>query len=67
MRLEITRRADLATRAMLILATMQDRIKAAALAEQLDASAGFVAQAMTPRVAGLAGSAPIPGRAAGTR
>ena len=51
MRLEITRRADLATRAMLILATAQARTKAAALADQLDTSAGFVAQAMTPLVA----------------
>jgi Rrf2 family iron-sulfur cluster assembly transcriptional regulator len=51
MRLEITRRADLATRAMLILAAAEERTKAAALAAQLDASAGFVAQAMTPLVA----------------
>jgi len=51
MRLEITRRADLATRAMLILAAAADRTKAAALAEQLDTTAGFVAQAMTPLVA----------------
>jgi Rrf2 family protein len=51
MRLEITRRADLATRAMLILATTSERTKAAALAEQLDSTAGFVAQAMTPLVA----------------
>src|SRR6478735_3472211 len=51
MRLEITRRADLATRAMLILATARARTKAADLAELLDTSAGFVAQAMTPLVA----------------
>ena len=51
MRLEITRRADLATRAMLILATAPGRTKSAALAEQLDTSAGFLAQAMTPLVA----------------
>jgi Rrf2 family protein len=51
MRLEITRRADLATRAMLILATAPGRTKAAELAEQLETSAGFVAQAMTPMVA----------------
>jgi Rrf2 family iron-sulfur cluster assembly transcriptional regulator len=51
MRLEITRRADLATRAMLILSTTADRTKAAALAEHLDSTAGFVAQAMTPLVA----------------
>ena len=50
MRLEITRRADLATRAMLILASADDRTKAAVLAERLDTSAGFVAQAMTPLV-----------------
>ena len=51
MRLEITRRADLATRAMLILAATDDRTKAAQIAEHLDTSAGFVAQAMTPLVA----------------
>jgi Rrf2 family iron-sulfur cluster assembly transcriptional regulator len=51
MRLEITRRADLATRAMLILAAARDRTKAASLADHLDTSAGFVAQAMTPLVA----------------
>ncbi len=35
---------------MLILATKSDRTKAAELAEQLDSTAGFVAQAMTPLV-----------------
>jgi Rrf2 family protein len=50
MRLEITRRADLATRALLELSGTSDRIKGADLAERLDASAGFVAQAMTPLV-----------------
>ena len=36
---------------MLILAAAPDRTKGAALAEHLDTSAGFVAQAMTPLVA----------------
>jgi len=50
MRLEITRRADLATRALLELATRGTKTKAADLAERVGASAGFLAQAMTPLV-----------------
>jgi Rrf2 family iron-sulfur cluster assembly transcriptional regulator len=50
MRLEITRRADLATRALLELSSTQQRLKAAELADRLDTSAGFLAQAMTPLV-----------------
>lgn len=49
MRLEVTRRTDLATRALLALASGEKR-KASELAEALDASAGFVSQAMTPLV-----------------
>ena len=51
MRLEVTRRADLATRALVVLARSEQRMKAAELAERLDASPGFLSQAMTPLVA----------------
>ena len=50
MRLEVTRRTDLATRALLTLAASGERHKASELAEALDASPGFVSQAMTPLV-----------------
>jgi Rrf2 family protein len=50
MRLEVTRRADLATRALVELERSGGRLKGAALAERLGASAGFLAQAMTPLV-----------------
>lgn len=50
MRLEETRRTDLATRALIVLATSGRRHKASELAEALDASAGFLSQAMTPMV-----------------
>ena len=50
MRLEVTRRADLATRALLRLAAAGERMKAAELASDLDASAGFLSQALTPLV-----------------
>lgn len=51
MRLEVTRRADLATRALLALADVPERTKAAALADRLSTSPGFLSQAMTPLVA----------------
>lgn len=51
MRLEITRRADLATRALLALAGTGARTKAGALAEALGTTPGFLSQAMTPLVA----------------
>ncbi|HEX6422188.1 MAG TPA: Rrf2 family transcriptional regulator [Acidimicrobiales bacterium] len=51
MRLEITRRADLATRALLALAGEGGKLKGGELAERLGASAGFLAQSMTPLVA----------------
>ncbi|MDY7104923.1 MAG: Rrf2 family transcriptional regulator [Actinomycetota bacterium] len=51
MRLEITRRTDLATRALLVLADDGGRLKASQLAERVGASAGFLSQAMTPLVA----------------
>jgi len=49
MRLEVTRRTDLATRALITLAA-GGRRKASELAETLDASPGFLSQAMTPMV-----------------
>lgn len=50
MRLEVTRRTDLATRAMIALASSGERRKASELAEDLHASPGFLSQAMTPMV-----------------
>jgi Rrf2 family transcriptional regulator, iron-sulfur cluster assembly transcription factor len=50
MRLEITRRADLATRALLELAAVGGRSKAAELASSIGTTAGFLSQAMTPLV-----------------
>ncbi len=46
----MTRRTDLATRALLALAERGERAKAAELAGELDASAGFLTQALTPLV-----------------
>ena len=61
MRLVISRKADLATRSLLELVTAGDRLKGAALAERVDASPGFLAQAMTPLVsAGWVRSDPGP-------
>ena len=51
MRLEISRKADLATRSLGALATAGTSRKGAQLAEDLDASPGFLAQALTPLVA----------------
>lgn len=50
MRLEVTRRTDLATRALIVLAADGVRRKASELAEALGASPGFLSQAMTPIV-----------------
>jgi Rrf2 family protein len=50
MRLEITRRTDLATRALLHLSAVEGRVKASVLAEQLGTTPGFLSQAMTPLV-----------------
>jgi len=49
-RLEITRRTDLAARAVVILARQPGRMKAADLAQALDTSAGFVPQVLGPLV-----------------
>ena len=50
MRLEITRKADLAARAMLLLARDGGRMKSADLAAALDTTAGFVPQILGPLV-----------------
>jgi Rrf2 family protein len=50
MRLEISRRADLAVRALLVIAGTGDRVKADALAAELDTTAGFVPQVVGPLV-----------------
>jgi Rrf2 family protein len=50
MRLEISRRADLAVRALLAIDRAPDRIKADALAEELGTTAGFVPQVVGPLV-----------------
>lgn len=52
MRLEVTRRSDLATRALLELDQLEGRLKGAELAERIGTTTGFVAQAMAPLVAG---------------
>lgn len=51
MRLEITRKADLATRALVLLARTGERRKAGELAQTLAASPAFLNQAMRPLVA----------------
>ncbi len=52
MRLEITRKTDLATRALLVLGSegTSDREKAVHLAERIGTTPGFLSQAMTPLV-----------------
>jgi Rrf2 family protein len=49
-RLEVTRRADLATRALTALAGAGRRVKAKELAEQLETTTGFVPQVLNPLV-----------------
>lgn len=61
MRLEISRRADLAVRAMVLLGASPERWKAPALAEALHTTAGFVPQVVGPLVkAGWVRSDPGP-------
>jgi Rrf2 family iron-sulfur cluster assembly transcriptional regulator len=50
MRLEVTRRADLATRALTALAGAGRRVKAKDLAEQLETTTGFVPQVLNPLI-----------------
>jgi Rrf2 family protein len=51
MRLEITRRSDLATRALIELAHQGRRMKSAELAGAIGTTPGFLSQAMTPLAA----------------
>lgn len=51
MRLEVTRRSDLAAKALLALAEADRRLKSAELAELLGTTAGFVPQVLSPLVA----------------
>ncbi|MGD9794650.1 MAG: Rrf2 family transcriptional regulator [Acidimicrobiia bacterium] len=51
MRLELTRKTDLATRAMLDLDREARRLKASVLAEHIGTTPGFLSQVMTPLVA----------------
>lgn len=61
MRLEVTRRSDLAVRALRALAAAGDRLKGPELAEIVGATPGFLGQAMTPLVrAGWVRSDPGP-------
>lgn len=61
MRLEVTRRADLAVRALVALEGAATRVKAPVLAETLGTTPGFVAQVMAPLVhAGWVASDPGP-------
>lgn len=61
MRLEITRRADLATRALVVLAGSGARVKGARLAQVLDTTPGFVPQVLQPLLqAGWVRSEPGP-------
>lgn len=50
MRLEISRRAELAVRALLAIDRAPDRVKADALAAELETTAGFVPQVVGPLV-----------------
>ncbi len=50
MRLEISRRADLAVRALLTLSLHDDRVKAGELARALETTSGFVPQIVGPLV-----------------
>jgi Rrf2 family protein len=50
MRLEITRRSDIATRALIVLSSEGSRTKSTELAKQVGTTSGFLSHAMTPLV-----------------
>lgn len=50
MRLEISRRTDLATQALLVLGATDGRIKGPALAEAVGTTSGFLSQVLSPLV-----------------
>lgn len=61
MRLEVTRKADLAVRAMVALAEAGTRLKSSSLAESLQSTPGFISQVVNPLVkAGWVTSDPGP-------
>ncbi len=61
MRLEVTRKSDLAVRSLQALADREERVKGPALAEAVGSSSGFVSQVLTPMVrAGWVRSDPGP-------
>ncbi len=61
MRLEVTRKSDLAVRSLHVLAASADRLKGPALAEAVESTSGFVSQVLTPLVrAGWVRSDPGP-------
>jgi Rrf2 family protein len=61
MRLEVTRKSDLAVRTLVALAESGSRLKASALAERTGATAGFMPQVISPLVRrGWVGSDPGP-------
>ncbi len=61
MRLEVTRKSDLAVRSLQALATSAERLKGPALAEVVGSTSGFVSQVLTPLVrAGWVKSDPGP-------
>ena len=61
MRLDITRKADLAARALLVLGQLDRRVKAAELAERIGTTPGFLTQVLAPLVANhWVGSEPGP-------
>lgn len=51
MRLEVTRKADLATRAIVVLGVTGRRMKSAELAKQLETTPGFIPHVLSPLVA----------------
>ncbi len=61
MRLEVTRKSDLAVRSMQVLATSSERLKGPELADKVGTSSGFVSQVLTPLIrAGWVRSDPGP-------
>jgi Rrf2 family iron-sulfur cluster assembly transcriptional regulator len=50
MRLEVTRKSDLAVRAMRVLADASERVKGPALADAVGSTSGFVSQVLNPLV-----------------
>ena len=61
MRLEVTRKSDLAVRSLQVLAASPERLKGPELAEEVGSSSGFVSQVLTPLIrAGWVRSDPGP-------